>query len=275
MVTMKRATLIFVIGSDKNLQPIYDKYKNFIPKEFAKEYEYDGGSLYLPLEPDSQELENAINDINKVEKVSLLFSKVYYTKSEEDKVSYFDMVLPDPLYHEGASAEEFGTVYSGVCPVCGLGGKPAGDVLINRTLVRKCKIASLRPDMVVSEEVRKIIEDNGFTGVSFKDNVRDYKGREMKKLYTLEVHNILPPMSDSTWLRNLSPVEYKCGHRELGLASDMQYEADKLKNALDFNLPYEYVGFVRLRHLVVSARVRKAFVQNKIKVIDFEPVLIL
>ncbi len=272
---MKRATLIWVIGNSEELQPIYDKYKDAIPKEFAKDYVYDGGSLELPLEPDSKELKNAIEDINKVTNVDGLYSIVHYTKSEEDKAAYFGMTLIELLYWEGTSAEEYGTVYSGACPVCGLGGKPVGNVLVDRRFVKKCKIGSVRPDIVVSEEVRKLIEDNGLTGVSFKDNVRDYKGREMKKLYTMEIHNILPPMSDTTWLRSLSPLEPKCEHRELGLASDMQYEAEKLKGALDFNLPYEHVEFVQARRLVVSARVRKVFLENKIRVMELEPVLIL
>lgn len=45
--------------------------------------------------------------------------------------------------------------------------------------------------------------------------------------------------------------------------------------SLEEYIPYEHVEFVQTRRLVVSARVRKAFLENKIRVMEFEPVLIL
>lgn len=272
---MRRATQIIVTGHSWDLEPVYNKYKDYTPRGFKGDCAYTGGCLFLAFEPDSPEIENAIIDIEKFSKFYNLYNIVSYTKSEEDKAPYFKLTLSLPLDNDGTTAKYYGTVYSGGCPVCGQGKKPVGDVLVDRKLVKNSQMASLRPDMVVSEEVRKIIEDNGFTGISFKNNVRDYKGREMKKLYTFEVHNILPPMSDSTWLRNWTSAKLACGHRELVLKSDMQYEAEKLENALDFNLPYEYNDLCRLRYLVISARVRNALLENNIKLRPLQPVLIL
>lgn len=119
------------------------------------------------------------------------------------------------------------------------------------------------PDIYVSEKLRDIIESNGLTGVSFDREVKDYKGREMPKYYVMTVHNVLPPMSDTTWLWQ----EYngpQCGHNTLYLRSDVQYEREKLEDVNDFNLTAEYVDNFKLRELIVTAKVRHLFLQHKV-----------
>lgn len=272
---MKRATIICIVGGDKSIRgELYDIFKTKIPKEFLK-YKYDGGQLNLPLEPDSPEFFQAMEFANKFSLHPTLFSKIQYTKREIEEMPFFNMIIPDSLELEGTDASDYGTRYKGGCLVCGLGGIPIENVLIDRKLVKKYKIGSVRPNLYVSKEFKEVLESNNLTGVSFNHEMKDYKGRDMPKYYIADIPNILPPMSNSTWLESNGGSRYKeCGHQVIYLRSDIQYERDKLKNALDFNLSQEYVDNFRLRVIIVSAKVRKLFMQNKVHA-GFFPVAIL
>ena len=272
---MKRVTSICIIGSEKICRELlYEPNKDKIPKEFSK-YKYNGGQLNLPLEPDSPELKQAIQIAQENNLHPRLFSKVQYTKKEIGEIPFFQMYIPDPLELEGTDASDYGTQYVGGCSTCSLGGRPVGDVLVDRKFVKKYKIGNVRPDIYVSEELKKIIEDNNLTGVGFIGEMKDYKGREMPKYHIMRIGSILPPMSDSTWLNYTGGASYKeCGHNVVYLQSDVQYEKEKIENAKDFNLSTEYINNFRLQETIVSARVRKIFKEHKIYSFFF-PVAIL
>ena len=98
----------------------------------------------------------------------------------------------------------------------------------------------------------------------------------MDDFYAVNFENTLPPMSEKTWL-----VEYQkeyccktCGHCTTYLRSEIRYEREKLQNALDFNLAKEYVDNWDTQEIIVSAKARKVFKENKIR-IRFDPVTIL
>ena len=141
----------------------------------------------------------------------------------------------------------------------------------------KNKIGTLFPDIYVSKEIKELIESNNLTGFSFDHEVKDYKGREMSSFLTLDIHHVLPPMRDSVWLIKDEYPDRRydaCGHSVVYLRSDIQYEKEKLDGAQDFNLTNEYVDNFRLRQIIVNARVRKLFKQNKVYSAFF-PVAIL
>jgi len=98
-----------------------------------------------------------------------VFQSVRYTKSELEKVEYFSMSIMTPLELEGTNAAEYGTQYEGGChnPICRLGKKLVGDVLVDRKLMKKWDIGTLKPDIYVTEKLRDIILENSFTGISF------------------------------------------------------------------------------------------------------------
>ncbi|MBQ6700824.1 MAG: hypothetical protein IJM98_09230 [Oscillospiraceae bacterium] len=267
---------MFLIANDSFCQNIYERYKSKIPTTLPK-YEYNGGSLNIPFEENSQELFEAIEIIKEKGYTPRLFSEAYYTKKEiEDKVGYFELSPSYPTELEGTTEKSYGTVLDGGCPCCGVGNVAVGDVLIDRKLMKKCKIGCLIPDYVVSKEVKEIIENNGLTGVTFEKKVKDFKNREMDDFYVMNIKNILPPMSKTTWLneQELEDGCKICGYRTTYLESDIQYESEKLDNAFDFNLTKEYVNNDWNRYLVVSAKVRKVFKENKIRV-GFKPVTLL
>ena len=262
---MKRVTSICIVGSDKICRELlYEPFKDKIPKEFLK-YKYRGGQLNLPLEPGSEELSQAMKITMDYNLHPTLFSKTHYSKSEIEKCDYFKLNIPYPLELEGTYASDYGTQYTGGCPSCGLGGKPAGDVLVDRKFVKKHKIGNVCPDIYVSEEIKNLIESNNLTGISFTNRMKDYKGREMPEYYIMDIQSILPQMSSSTWLNYTDGASYEeCGHNVVYLRSDVQYEKEKLDGALDFNLTEEYIDNYRLREIIVSAKVRKLFKEHKI-----------
>ena len=265
VVKLNRATILVpCTGTDAFLKSIYEDFKKDIPKGFTN-YQYKGGQLNLPLPPDSPALEEVI-EMLRSQKISVdLFSEMHYTKKELDNLPFFQMCIAVPLELEGVHADYFGTRYEGRCPNCDFGGTPIGNILVDRKFVKKCKIGWLYPNIVVSREVRDFIESNELTGVSFGERVLDYKGREIPELYVMNVHHVLPPMSESTWLVKSGVARYqKCGHDVVYLRSDIQYEKEKLDGALDFNLTAEFVDNYRSPELVVSARAKKLFKEHRI-----------
>ena len=278
MVTVKRVTKFVLIAPDELHRELLERYRDKIPREFSQYKEYKWGALTLPLEPDSPELKEACLYVRSLGYHPRLFSEVYYTKKELERIAYFQMEVGSPLELEGTTASDYGTKYDGACPVCGIGGKRTGNVLVDRKFLKKRKIGFLAPDLFVSEKTRQIIEDHGFTGVSFDGEVKDYKGREIEKYYTMSIHHVLPPMSKSTWLSDFSAkvgIIPECNHHKIYLESDIQYEHEKLHGALDFNLSSEYVNNDKEQQLVVSARVRRVFKENKIGFTHFIPITII
>ena len=280
---MKRTALIVIVscgvGEQGRMlrQSIYEHVKQDIPKAFRSRVRIpDYGQVALPLEENSPSF-NYVMDVAEAHHLHpSVFQIVHYTPSELERVPFFRMMLPSPLELEGKNAADYGTKYAGACPLCGFGGTPIGDVFVDRKFMRTCKIGVLPPDICVSEGVKELIESNQLTGISFDHKIRDFKGRDMPDFYVMDVHHILPPMSNSVWLKQFSPnPRYKqCGHQVLYLRSDIQYEKYKLEGANDFNLTCEYINNYRVRELIVSAKVRKVFRANRIRAF-YEPVAML
>lgn len=275
---MKRATIISAIGTDSLCTQIYEQYKNLIPKEFIKKYQYRGGALNLPLTPDSQEFQEASNLMVCMKMCPDYYSEVYYTKKELENQPYFHVWLGDPLELEGTRAKDYGTQFVGGCPDCGLGGALTEDLKVDRKFLKNYKIGVICPEIFVSEETREIFEATDLSGISFEHEVKDYKGRDLqRKYYVMHVHHVLPPLSNETWLEH-APTTKKtlsCGHHRILMRSDLQYEHSKLDGALDFNLTNEYLNNDVARQLVVSAKARRVFKENKIRSAHFVPVVLL
>lgn len=270
---MRRATILFSFaGKDPK---IYDKYAPFFVKGFYSSRD----PLSMPLEPDSEALHEAIRDICRTADDAYyhLMSRTEYTRKELAAIPFFQLDVGFPLELEGTDPSDYGTKYTGGCPVCGLGRKLAGDVFVDRKFIRKYRIGELQPDYFVSEEIRRLIEEAGLTGVSFEREVRDYKGRELPhRFYVMNIHHTLPPLSTSTWLEDTKKrhMVSSCGHGTIYLRSDLQYERKKLEGAMDFNLTAEILNNDQIPALVVSAKTRKVFREHKGGWARYTPVLL-
>lgn len=275
---MIRKVSITIIGNKDLLFELYENVKQYIYKPEAKKCEYIGhGNLHVILDSESPGYYYLMEMSERFQLHPYIAQWVGYSKTEIENAKFYVMSIPTPLELEGTKASDYGTQYAGGCPYCGLGGKPVSDVLVDRKFMKKYKIGTLYPDIFVSEELKDLIELNNLTGVSFEHEVKDCKQREMLKFFTLEIHNVLPSMSDSTWLvkDECSDRRYGvCRHSVVYLRSDIQYERKKLDEVRDFNLTNEFVDNSRLRQIIVSARVRQIFKHNKIYA-GFFPVAII
>ena len=269
LIKMKRATLVAWIGNTETMKRVYETFEDKTIKEFSR----FAKSYTLALEPDSNELRDAIEMIKSTgEERIRLFSEVYYTKDELTSAEYFRLNTSAPLELEGTCSANYGTNHLNQCDKCLMCGELIGDLYVDRKFMKKQKIGSLFPDLFVSEEIKLAIEEAELTGVKFGGLVKDYKGREMKeKYYVMHIASVLPPLSQSTWLQK----GFKCsqGHTITYLQSDLMYEREKLANAQDFNLTCEHLNNFFLQEIVVSAKVKK--VLSKYRLMFREPICIL
>ena len=254
---MKKGVVLRTYISNSFEEEFYQKFSGYVAQEFKGYYRK---GVQLPLYADSNELEEAIRYLNQVKAQYILFSHTYFTKKEMDSIPFFylrDTVAPLEL--EGDTIENYGTKY--------VDGKLASDVLIDKKYLKKIKWGYLRPERVVSEEVKKIIEDNQLTGIKFESLVKDYKGREVDPYYVISFTNSLPPISSKTWLRDGdNGVIYK--------NSELYYEKEKLNGALDFNLTFEHFNNWNMQYVIVTPKVKKVFKENGLR-LHFEPIILV
>lgn len=261
------------MGSEATKRKMYELFSPFVPSAFFKDL-YVGGRLDLPLEENSEALMKALAYAQEKKLSPKLYSSVYYTKKEIEEIPFFEMRILSPLEREGTSALDYGTIYEDACPICRLGGTPCGDVRVDRNLIRpNASIGHLLPDTFVSEEVKNLIDIHKFTGVAFPHKVTDWKNREIKKLFVMRVLNRLPPMNDTVW-KDCEETCSNCGKTSFYVHSELRYEQEKLKDANDFNLSQEYLDAWKIPAIIVSARVRKCFIDNKVRA-GFIPITLL
>lgn len=271
---MKRVTALCILGQNDLCWKLYKQFKDKVPKECQKIGHYKGGQLNLWLMPDSPELKEAIAFAEEHNMNPRYFSEAFFTPKETREAPFFHMeYVPYPLELEGTDLSDYGTQYAGGCPICGLGKKTVGDVYVDRKFMKKYQMGNLSREYFVSERVRDLLENSGLTGFHIGQQIKDYKGREMPPYYILEIDNVLPPLSQSTWIEpaGLEP----CGHPwTLYNRSDLQYEKEKLANAMDFNCTQEELNNYHTREIIVSAKARAFFKENKIYA-RFVPLTIL
>lgn len=266
---MIRKIAVTISAKPNILQELYDGVKEDIFPLASKECVYSGeGSLKLVLDKESPSYNLVLQTCRDNNLHPYIAQWVHHTAKELAEVNYYQLSIPTPLHLEGTTASIYGTEYTGGCPYCGLGQKSIGDVLVDRKVLKKYRIGSLYPEIFISQELKTLLEEQEFTGISFSGRVVDYKGRESPDYFVMDINNILPPMSPTSWLMPTdTPTERysKCGHQVVYLRSDIQYEKQKLIGVCDFNLTYEYLDNYRMRKIVVSSKVRDCFKSNKIR----------
>lgn len=252
----------FTANKEKMLR-IYEMFKDFIPLELRnrEEFQLNGNRIQLPIDKDSEVFRKII-DVAKDFRVSFhTYEFTEYDQEEIHNAQYFQMFVSDPLESEGTYARDYGTKYINNCSVCKIDGILDGDVLVDRKFVKKYGIASLRPDIIVSKEVKWLIETNDLTGVDFKHVVRDYKGRDIPEYYVMSFNYTMPPMDSRTWLSFDPPAKIckECGREIPYLKSHCYYNECDFKYAHDFNLTSEIYNNFEERGIIVSKKVKEIF----------------
>lgn len=246
-----------------------------IVKDEATNVGSTGDLLQIDLYTDSQSFQ-VLMDTIKREGLKYSYSEGReYTKEEISQATYFDVELRNLLEKDSRKLEEYGTQYEDVgCAGCGLGRIPLNNLIIDKKKLGKYHIATLKPELIVSEQFRTIVIENGLTGCEFSE-VKDYKNRDLPNFYRLICTSILPAMNAIE-----INIEYSNTHKcnvcgDVGkiLRSEAVYDLAALEHAYDFNLSLEYFGLAshRARRLIVSAKVRNIMTKQKIQM-AFEPV---
>ena len=255
---------------DALLRELYDKTKQFFPKGFAQKYRYSGsGLLHLPLEEGSDAYNWVLSQCTEKNLSYCIFENAHFTKSEIEQSEFFDCYLHESFQREGTGTYSYGTKYTG-CPYC-VTGELLTDIFVNKTFVKKSMLY-VWPERIINEELANKITKAGFTGIEFDHRVWDYKGRDMPVYYRMHITNILPPMSESTWLYH-SGGYCDCGQPDIYLRSPIKYKKEALQEAKDFNLTCEHVNNIYERQLVVSKRVRDFIIENKVYS-GFDPIIV-
>ena len=178
---MVRVTTLWVIGNSKETEKLcselYERYKDKIPKEFQKSTVYRRGQLCLLLLPDSPELKEAMAFAEEHNMNPRYFSKVAFSPRETREALFFHVQsIPSPLEVECADLSDYGTKYTGGCPVCGLGKRVAGDVFVNRRLMKKHQLGYLNREYFVSERVKLLLEESDLTGFHIGTQIKESIG---------------------------------------------------------------------------------------------------
>lgn len=273
MSKLRRKTRFCIYATEEQVEFLANKYRALDTSLII----FDLGSLFevrgiYSNTPNYDELVRDIEENN--------FEYTYseyreYTKSEMVQAEYFHVSVPYPWEEDPENdAEFYGTEYISTqgskCVWC---RQQKSELRINTKKMGKYNFARIIPELIVSELTKNIIEEHGFSGCRFY-SVQDYKGRESKPYYQLEITNILPPISPTVRMEVADMPEQQCprcpyvGFRR----SEFIYEAEKFGEQMDFNLSYERFDAYKAREVIVSSMVKAAFDKNKIKVYRYEPI---
>ena len=268
---MKDYVFIDVTGLTKVVNEIYEKTKDYCCDTQKYKSKNNGkGNFMAFFEKESPGIEKLVDECEKNYLQPPVTEYMEFTEEEIENCEYFEMILSCPLYYEGTCASDYGTKYTGGCPFCGLGKKRVGDIFVDRKYMKKRGFFTLRPDIVVSSEIKALIEAQQFSGVTFDGLVKDFKNREMDiTFYGTEIQTVLPETDESTWFQIEKTYAgfSKCGHWRKYVRSPLKYNRHSLDNAKDFNLTCEYVDIEREREIIISKKVRDVFLQQKLKVL--------
>ncbi len=180
---------------------------------------------------------------------------------------------------------------STACPKCGYGAIQDRPFLIKgEPKFGRNDILALNwtYEFLVTDRLRKLIEDAGLTGAEFWPLLRYKKNIPVPGYSQLHVINTLPPMSPNTEivdskLPEAHPERCSCGkfgRRRafdpiFGMPVPIRYERKSLRDAKDFNLSSEWLGLFDARpKRIVSHKVYQLFSSYGIKRVVFEPVIV-
>lgn len=180
---------------------------------------------------------------------------------------------------------------STACPKCGYGAIQNRPYLIKgEPKFGRNDILALNwtYEFLVTDRLRRLIEDAGLTGVEFWPLLRYRKNIPIPGYSQLHVFNTLPPMSPNmeivdSKLPEAHPDRCTCGKFGrnpaldpiYGVSVPIRYERKSLKEAKDFNLTSEWFGLFDARPWrIVSRKVYQLFSKQNIKRVAFEPVIV-
>lgn len=177
--------------------------------------------------------------------------------------------------------EEFGNEYRHVIgcdeiPRCYSVKEQVADLRLDTKVMRNLDFGQLlSQEVIISARFRKLLEDNGFSGIGFRPIIRYPQGDVSTDFYQVKVDKMMPPMSFEVQPQKMECT--KCGLTSVILRLEQpMYNASVLADACDFNLTREYFGVAwPSRELVVTQRVRQLVKTHKLKGAYFLPIKVV
>lgn len=246
---MKKIENIVVRGGDSA----------YYKRRFKGKYERDNGVQTLHLEIGSDDLEE-FKEYAKKQKVK--YDSYYsreYTEEEKASLPYFHIFPPSPK--DLWDCTTCGVPFSYACECCGAGAKQLGPVFLHTKRAMKYDFFLVRPVIIISEKLRKELEEIEATGYRLKE-VYDIKTKETdSRFFQLEATEYLPETRDegSGWKIPIV-VCPKCGTKAIKFQGGPSYFLEDFKDRHDFYYTAEesiwVPRYTPARHeLIVSRRV--------------------
>lgn len=133
-------------------------------------------------------------------------------------------------------------------------------------------------EYIISQDLKKLIEKEGFTGCDFWPVINHETGKKLKNIYQMYITGRIPEMSDHTNIVNVPDVEQcSCGKKGYTIKGEIVYNKHSLKSISDFNKTKEWVGGgeTTWQLLIVTSRVYNLFKKDYITGVRFEPVRVI
>lgn len=244
-------------------QPIMEYVRQWY--DAGMKYERVGGKIRFRLPLDS-EAYSRIHTLVEQGKVHLAerYERIELTKKELDEHPFFEMGDERLLLFP----EEYNPVAPG-CPHCGFGKRlpdklrlPVGQLKKNRLSIIGMAAAS-EQIMLIPASLQTLF--NGCSGISFSPVEPISPSRNGIDYIRMKVTSILPPMSGRTHFRpNGQPFCKECHQPGWTLYEDVFYRDSIQSTMADFNVTAESIGGMPFQWVIVSQKVRRLMLANKL-----------
>lgn len=196
-----------------------------------------------------------------------------YSKEDYDRASYFilgSLRLVDSVYEDEPEA-----LYVRRCTRCNVYIDQKQDLIIKKKTFRPKMVAmAWEEELIVSPDVKSLIEKNGWEHVEFRPVFNKVK-KTSPIANQLIVTHILPPIHDKTELNRVAPCP-SCHFKSFRLTREhaIYYAQEEIDQFADFNRTFEYFGsgFFPRPYVIVSKKVRDCFLKHQMKDATFEPI---
>lgn len=228
----------------------------------------------------TDEIKSFFDDLRATNLKYSYVKRRFYSQKEIQRAQYVMMSVAQPWSSKEKYAESYGTIYTnGECSLCKKGKVQRSKLFVPERKAIQYDICTLIPEIIISERLGGILEDNMCSGYIL-DDVYDWKTKRKTNLKQLKITNMLPSMSVESGI-----VEERCPacHKTYlnGVKEGIIYTIKSIEKFKDFN----YTSELYIMHkgvsiprgqCIVSNKIVKLFIEKdikKLRSIYFEPII--
>ncbi len=219
------------------------------------------------------------NGIQYSEKTSVVYSKKDLDEAELLVMApYHYCGYPQP--EEDNGYKEYSYDMDSVCPTCSQGAVQNNYLRVKKLKMEKYQISALHwlYEFVVTEELKKLLEKSNLSGFEFWPLIDYKRGIEYEGFFQLKVNGTMPSMNSETLIVPAKHVNScECRKRGYILEGQIKYDRKVIDSIKDFNKTEEWLGGGKTtwQKIIVTKKVYELFVKEKIKGIQFYPIIII